>query len=45
LVGGVSLKEVVDVLCYCSLNTTMIYAKLDSRKLTAVALPWPGSAT
>ena len=27
-----------------SLNTTTIYAKLDSRNLTAVALPWPGSA-
>ena len=27
-----------------SLNTTLIYAKLDSRNLRAVALPWPGSA-
>ena len=27
-----------------SLNTTLIYAKLDSRNLVAVALPWPGSA-
>ena len=26
-----------------SLNTTMIYAKLDSRNLVEVALPWPGS--
>jgi integrase/recombinase XerC len=26
------------------LNTTLIYAKLDSRRLAAVALPWPGSA-
>ena len=42
--GGSSLKEVADVLRHRSLNTTMIYAKLDSRNLAAVALPWPGSA-
>ena len=39
-----SLKEVADVLRHRSLNTTLIYAKLDSRKLIEVALPWPGSA-
>ena len=44
LAGGSSLKEVADVLRHRSLNTTMIYAKLDSRKLIEVALPWPGSA-
>jgi integrase/recombinase XerC len=44
LVGGSSLKEVADVLRHRSLNTTLIYAKLDSRNLRAVALPWPGSA-
>ena len=44
LAGGSSLKEVADVLRHRSLNTTLIYAKLDSRKLVAVALPWPGSA-
>lgn len=44
LVGGSSLKEVADVLRHRSLNTTLIYAKLDSRKLIEVALPWPGSA-
>lgn len=44
LAGGASLKEVADVLRHRSLNTTLIYAKLDSRKLAAVALPWPGSA-
>jgi integrase/recombinase XerC len=42
---GSSLKEVADVLRHRSLNTSLIYAKLDSRKLAAVALPWPGSAT
>jgi integrase len=45
LAGGSSLKEVADVLRHQSLNTTMIYAKLDSRKLIEVALPWPGSAS
>lgn len=45
LAGGSSLKEVADVLRHRSLNTTLIYAKLDSRKLVEVALPWPGSAT
>lgn len=45
LEGGGSLKEVADVLRHRSLNTTMIYAKLDSRNLAAVALPWPGSAS
>ena len=44
LAGGSSLKEVADVLRHRSLNTTLIYAKLDSRNLVAVALPWPGCA-
>lgn len=42
---GSSLKEVADVLRHRSLNTSLIYAKLDSRRLLAVALPWPGSAS
>jgi site-specific recombinase XerD len=42
---GSSLKEVADVLRHRSLNTTLIYAKLDSARLAAVALPWPGSAS
>lgn len=44
LEGGSSLKEVADVLRHRSLNTTLIYAKLDSRNLATVALPWPGCA-
>ncbi len=39
---GSSLKEVADVLRRRSLNTTLIYAKLDTPKLVTVALPWPG---
>ena len=41
--NGSSLKEVADILRHRSLNTTMIYAKLDIPKLAVVALPWPGS--
>ena len=44
LAGGSSLKEVADVLRHRSLNTTLIYAKLDSGSLVEVALPWPGIA-
>ena len=41
---GSSLKEVADLLRHRSLNSTLIYVKLDTPKLAAVALPWPGSA-
>lgn len=40
---GSSIKEVADMLRHRSLDTTLIYAKLDHRRLAAVALPWPGS--
>jgi integrase len=42
--NGSSLKEVADVLRHRSLETTRIYAKLDTPHLAGVALPWPGSA-
>ena len=45
LAGGSSLKEVADVLRHRSLNTTLVYAKLDGRNLAKVAMPWPGSAS
>ena len=41
---GSSIKEVADVLRHRSLNTSLIYAKLDTPRLAGVALPWPGSA-
>jgi integrase len=41
---GGTLKEVADVLRHRELNTTMIYAKVDIGRLSAVAMPWPGSA-
>lgn len=43
--NGSSIKEVADVLRHRSMNTSLIYAKLDSRALAEVALPWPGSAS
>lgn len=43
--NGSSLKEVADVLRHRSLETTRIYAKLDTPNLAGVALPWPGSAS
>ena len=45
LSSGSSIKAVADVLRHRSLNTTQIYAKLDSRNLRTVALPWPGSTS
>lgn len=41
--NGGSLKEVADVLRHRSLETSRIYAKLDTPSLAGVALPWPGS--
>jgi len=43
--SGSSLKEIADLLRHRSLNTTLIYAKLDTPKLATVALPWPRSAS
>jgi len=40
--GGASLKEIADVLRHRSLDTTMIYSKVDLPRLAAVAAPWPG---
>jgi len=41
---GSTLKEVADVLRHRELNTSLIYAKVDIGRLSAVAMPWPGSA-
>ena len=40
--SGASLKEVADVLRHRSLDTTMIYSKVDLPRLATVAAPWPG---
>ena len=42
--GGSPIKEVADVLRHRSLNTSLIYAKLDQQRLAEVALPWFGIA-
>jgi integrase/recombinase XerD len=39
---GTPLKEIADVLRHRSLNTSVIYVKVDTIRLSAVALPWPG---
>ena len=38
---GAKLKEVADILGHQSLDTTMIYMKVNMTNLSAVALPWP----
>jgi len=45
LSAGTPLKEIADVLRHRSLDTAAIYTKVDTARLSAVALPWPGSAT
>jgi integrase/recombinase XerD len=40
--AGASLKEVADVLRHRSLDTTMIYSKVDLPRLAVGAAPWPG---
>ena len=42
--SGSPIKEVADVLRHRSLDTTLIYAKVDLPALADVAMPWPGSA-
>jgi len=42
---GATLKEVADVLRHQSLDTTLIYAKVDRTRLSAVVMPWPGSTS
>ena len=43
LAAGASLKQIADVLGHQSIDTTMIYTKVDMHALRNVALPWPGS--
>ena len=45
LLQGTPLKEIADILRHRSLDTSAIYAKVDTRRLAAVALPWPGDAS
>ena len=38
-------QEIADVLRHRSLNTTLIYAKLDTPRVVCRPLPWPGSGS
>ena len=42
LQGGTSLKAIADVLRHRSIDTTLIYTKVDLLQLSRVAMPWPG---
>ena len=39
--AGADLKRVADILGHRSIDTTVIYTKVDSDRLAQVALPWP----
>jgi integrase/recombinase XerD len=41
---GASIKQIADLLGHRSIDTTSIYAKVDIRALSSVAMPWPCSA-
>lgn len=41
--AGASIKDIADLLGHRSIDTTAIYAKVDMRSLTDVAMPWPGA--
>jgi site-specific recombinase XerD len=45
LQGGTSLKAIADVLRHRSIDTTLIYTKVDLPQLSRVALPWPGQTS
>ena len=42
--AGASLSEVAQVLRHRSIDTTVIYAKVDHLALRGLAMPWPGAA-
>jgi site-specific recombinase XerD len=43
--AGASLKQIADVLRHRSLDTTLIYTKVDRPQLATVAAPWPGGVS
>lgn len=42
---GVPIKQIADVLGHVSIDTTAIYTKVDTSRLSAVALPFPGGVS
>ena len=43
--GGATLQSVGAILRHKSLETTVLYAKVDLNMLARVAQPWPGDVT
>ena len=43
--AGTPMKEIADILRHRCLDSTAIYAKVDTNKLSAIAMSWPGSAS
>lgn len=43
--AGTPMKQIADVLRHRSIVTSATYARVDVSRLSAVALPWPGSAS
>ena len=41
--AGASIKDIADLLGHRSIDTTAIYAKVDTHTLARVAMPWPGA--
>jgi site-specific recombinase XerD len=41
--AGADLKRVADILGHKSIDTTVIYTKVDNERLSGVALPWPAA--
>ncbi len=41
--AGTPMKQIADVLRHRSIVTSATYTRVDSSRLTAVALCWPGS--
>ena len=42
---GTPMKGIADILRHRCLDSTAIYAKVDTSKLVAIAMPWPGSTS
>ena len=42
---GRPMKEIADILRHRCLDSTAIYAKVDTNKLAEIAMPWPGSTS
>jgi len=40
---GAPMKHIMDVMRHRDADTSMIYTKIDLKRLAAVAMPWPGS--